>query len=190
MTEIEKNLNEVDTPKEAVNQSLKRQELKGLINNGQADKLPGKTLWTCNRIDKATDKVIDKLYGECHIKKTKIKTHQQGDMNGIASKMLGVRDINELRRDINKNPLIRGSITNMLASSSIVIEGYTPLEKLGAVVYGKYGTYLGPVALACEIFNHMNWENFAKIAAEEQNKKEEKEEEEIVDEFDPEIIYK
>ena len=71
MTEIEIFLDEVATPKETVNQSLKRQELKGLINNGQADKLPGKTHWTCNRIDKATDKVIDKLYGECHIKKTK-----------------------------------------------------------------------------------------------------------------------
>ena len=62
MTEIEKKFNEVVTPKEVVNQSLKRQELKGLINNGQAYKLPGKTLWTCNRIDKATDKVIEKLY--------------------------------------------------------------------------------------------------------------------------------
>ena len=108
------------------------------------------------------------------------------DMNGIASKMLGVRDINELRRDINKNPLIKGSITNMLASSSIAIEGYTPFEKLGAALYGKFGNYLGPIAVVCEIFNHMNWENFAKIA--EENKKKEKEEEEIVDEFDPEII--
>ena len=29
----------------------------------------------------------------------------------------------------------------MLASSSIAIEGYTPLEKLGAAVYGKLGNY-------------------------------------------------
>ena len=117
MSDIENFL--IDTP----DQSLKkRDELKGLINSCQVDKLPGKTPWTCNRIDKATDKVIGKLYAECQKGHLKIKT-QQGDMNVVACKMLGVKDVNELTRDINKNPLIRGSITNMLASSSISLAG-------------------------------------------------------------------
>ena len=80
-----------------------------------------------NRIDKATDKVIEKLYAECLKGHVKIKTQQQqGDMNLIASRMLGVRNINELRRDINKNPLIKGSITNMLESSSIAMRVIHP----------------------------------------------------------------
>ena len=144
MSDIEFFLN--DTP----DQSNKRDELKGLINSGQADKLPGKTPWTCNRVDKATDKVIGKLSAECL--KGHIKTQQQGDMNLnlIASRFMGVKNVDELTCDINRNPLITGSITNTLASCSI--EGSTSMESIGASVYAKCGNYLGFVALGCEFF--------------------------------------
>ena len=52
----------VDTPAEAVDQSNKRKKLKDLINEGKADLLKGKTPWTVGRIDKASDKVIDKAF--------------------------------------------------------------------------------------------------------------------------------
>ena len=55
----------VDTP-EAVDQSNKRKKLRDLINEGKADLLKGKTPWTVGRIDKASDKVIDKVYDEYH----------------------------------------------------------------------------------------------------------------------------
>ena len=167
MSDIEKFLDEVDTPKEAVDQSLKRDELKGLINSGHAGKLSGKTPWTCSRIDKATDKVVDKLYAECLKGHVKIKTQSSSDMNVIASRMMGVRNVNELTQDINKNPLIRGFLSNMLASSSgITLTGHSPMESLGSSVYAKCGNYLGFLALGCEIFTHLDWENFQKIAEE------------------------
>ena len=56
----------VDTPAEAVDQWNKRKKLRDLINEGKADLLKGKTPWTVGRIDKASDKVIDKLYYEYH----------------------------------------------------------------------------------------------------------------------------
>ena len=56
----------VDTPAEAVDQSNKRKKLRDLINEGKADLLKGKTPWTVGRIDKASDKVIDKVYDEYH----------------------------------------------------------------------------------------------------------------------------
>ena len=170
MSDIENFLDEVDTPKEAVDQSLKRDELKGLINNGHAGKLSGKTPWTCNRIDKATDKVIERLHAECLKGHVKIKTQQQVDMNVIASRMMGVRNVNELTRDINRNPLITGFITNMLASSSITTEGCTPIEILGASVYEKCGNYLGFVALGCEIFTHMDWARFIELSKKQQQR--------------------
>ena len=133
--------------------------------------MPGKTPWTCNRIDKATDKVIDKLYAECL--KGYIKTQQQlGDMNLnlIASRFMGVKNVDELTRDINRNPLITGSITNALASNS-PIEGSTTAESIGASVYAKWGNYLGFVALGCEIFTHMNWARFIELAAKQRREK-------------------
>ena len=54
----------VDTPAEAVDQSNKRKKLKDLIDEGKADLLKGKTPWTVGRIDKASDKVIDRLFDE------------------------------------------------------------------------------------------------------------------------------
>ena len=61
MSDINEFFNDVvDTPAEAVDQSDKRKKLKG-----KAELLAGKTAWTVGRIDKASDKVIDKLYSDC-----------------------------------------------------------------------------------------------------------------------------
>ena len=118
--------------------------------------MPGKTPWTCNRVDKATYKVIEKLYAECL--KCHVKT-QPGDMNVIASRMMGVKNVNELTRN-----LITGSITNMLTSSSITIEGSTPIEIFGASLYATCGNYLGFVVLGCEIFTHLDWRRFIELS--------------------------
>ena len=49
----------VNTPKEGIEQHKKREELKGIIDK---DKLGPK--WTQKRVDKASDKIINKTYGE------------------------------------------------------------------------------------------------------------------------------
>ena len=106
------------------------------------------------------------MYAECLKGHVKIKTQSSPDMNAIASKIMGVKNVNELTRDISKNPLIKGSITSMLASSSISLTGHSPMETLGASVYAKCSNYLGFLALGCEIFSHLDWKNFQKIAEE------------------------
>ena len=67
----------VDTPAEAVDQSNKLKKLRDLINEGKADLLKGKTPWTVGRIDKASDKVIDKLYDEYHQQPTETVEKKQ-----------------------------------------------------------------------------------------------------------------
>ena len=49
----------VDTPKEATEHHIKREELKSIIDKG---KLGHK--WTHKRVDKASDEIINKTYAE------------------------------------------------------------------------------------------------------------------------------
>ena len=73
MSDINEFFNDVvDTPVEGVDQSNKRKKLKDLINEGKAELLAGKTPWTVGRIDKASDKVIDRLFDEYHQQPTEV----------------------------------------------------------------------------------------------------------------------
>ena len=40
------------------------------------------------------------------------------------------------------------------------------MEILGSHVYEKFGVYMAPLSLFCTIFNHLDWESFARIANE------------------------
>ena len=63
MSDIENFIeNIVDTSKEPVEESNKRDYLKNLVNQGKASLLDGKTTWTEERLNKASDKTINKLY--------------------------------------------------------------------------------------------------------------------------------
>ena len=42
------------------------------------------------------------------------------------------------------------------SSSSISVQGHTPMGMLGASVNAKCGNYLEFLALGCEIFTHLN----------------------------------
>ena len=131
MSDINEFFNDVvDTPASAVDQSDKRKKLKDLINEGKAELLAGKTAWTVGRIDKASDKVIDKLYSDC--KKGVKFEKKKFDMDSIASKMIGVKDVKELTTYINKNTLIKGTISNVIATNSLMLTGSTPIEAIGA----------------------------------------------------------
>ena len=52
----------VDTPKEGIVQHKKREELKSVIDKGKAHLLGHK--WTHGRVDKGSDKIINKTYAE------------------------------------------------------------------------------------------------------------------------------
>ena len=52
----------VDTPKEGIEQHKKREELKSVIDKGKAHLLGNK--WMHKRVDKVSDKTINKTYAE------------------------------------------------------------------------------------------------------------------------------
>ena len=53
----------VDTPKEVIEQHKKRECLKSVIDRGRAHLL-GSKWWTQERLDKASDEIINKMYAE------------------------------------------------------------------------------------------------------------------------------
>ena len=57
----------VDRPKKGVQQYKKRECLKSAINKGKA--LVGKKQWTHKRVDKTSNKTINKTYTECKQRK-------------------------------------------------------------------------------------------------------------------------
>ena len=158
-------LNEVDTPKEAMQQHSKREFLKQLIESGQTFKISGKTPWTIARLDKASDKVIDKLYARMGEEPRKKNTD-------LMSRVAGVDNVQAMMKDINSNFLIKSRATEMMGklTPSISLTSNTPMEILGSHIYDKCGMFLAPVSLFCTVFNHLDWESFARIAEERQAK--------------------
>ena len=152
-------LDEVDTPKEAMQQHSKREFLKQLIESGQTFK--GKTPWTIARLDKASDKVIDKLYARMGEEPRKKNTD-------LMSRVAGVDNVQAMTKDINSNFLIKSRATEMMGklTPSISLTSNTPMEILGSHTYDKCEMFLAPVSLFCTVFNHLNWESFARIAEE------------------------
>ena len=158
MSELNEIFDCVDTPKEGI--SNKREYLKNHIKQGQA--LSGKTPWTEERLDKASDKVIDKLYNS--VKTLSVK------QKDVMSRLSGVDNVNEMMKDINGNFLIKNSASEMMGklTPNININSHTPMEILGSHVYEKYSVYMAPISLFCTVFNHLDWEAFAKISEERQ----------------------
>ena len=158
MTEFENFLDVVDTPQEAMEQSKKREFLQHLVESGEVSKIPGKTPWTRERLQKASDKVIDKLYA-------KISGEPKKD---LMSRVAGVDDVQAMMKDINSNYLIKSRATEMMEklTPTIPLSSNTPMEIVGSHLYEKCGTFLVPMSLICTVFNHLDWETFARIAEE------------------------
>ena len=69
MADIENILNDlglfgdtVDTPKEGIEQNRKRECLKSIISKGNTYLLGGKHRWIHERVNKASDETINKIY--------------------------------------------------------------------------------------------------------------------------------
>ena len=113
---------EVDTPKEGMEQNTKREALKDVINGGKAHLLPGKKKWSLSRLDKSSDEVIDKLYDDYTQAKLQYKAEKTGKAvgkhivnlysNGV-SKVLKIDSVEKLRRDINEDPIIKDSMADI-----------------------------------------------------------------------------
>ena len=161
--EFENFLDQVDTPKEAVDQSKKREFLRSLIESGQP--LLGKTPWTVKRLDEASDKTIDRLYE---------KTQQP--TKDLMSRVAGVDNVASMMQDINSNFLIKNQASEMIGKfmPTVNLTGNTPMEIAGSYVYEKCGVYLAPISLFCTVWNHLDWQTFARIAEERKSCTEER----------------
>ena len=124
----------------------KREFLVDIINQGKADKLPGKTPWTGKRVKKATDKVVKKLHHEYHQADAKHKAKMTGKAVGAhvvsiyskgVSRVLKIDSIEQLRKDIDSDPIIKDSMAD-----------------LGALLAGTFGRILTPLLIAVHTANH------------------------------------
>ena len=139
---------EVDTPIEAIEQKNKRDELKALINQGKAYLLPGKTPWTEKRLNKATDSVIEKLYADYQQREISEKAikigkavsrHVTNLYSNSISKILKIDSVEQLRSDIDSDPIIKESMTD-----------------LGGFMVFTFGRMLAPLLVIAHTANHVD----------------------------------
>ena len=131
---------------DVVEQTNNRQKLIDLINQGKAHLLPGKTPWTIKRISKTPETVIKKIYNdyeEREIRQKAVKTGQALGThitnlysNGV-SKVLNIDSVENLRKDIENDPIIKDSMAD-----------------IGALMVGTFGRLLAPILVACHTANH------------------------------------
>jgi hypothetical protein len=147
MDEINQFLDFVDTPVEGLKPSEKREKLKEVINRGKAHLFPGETLWTLNKIDKSSDKVVEKLFAEYEQAQIKYKAEKTGEavtahMTNLyantISKLVSIDSVDKLRKDITDDPIIRDSMADV-----------------GAILVGTFGKLLAPILLGCHTLNHV-----------------------------------
>ena len=104
MSNVENVFDVVDTPKEAVDNSQKRELLKQLLEQGKI--FPGKKPWTIERLNKTSNKVINNLY-ESIIK-------PESNPIDILSKLAGVDNFQTMMNDINSSYLVRRQLLSSL----------------------------------------------------------------------------
>ena len=162
MTDFSELFDEVDTPKEAVlaaqheQQHDNRQFLIEVVSQGKAGKLPGKTPWTVNRINKAPDSVVDRLANEYKQNVVREKAENTGRAvsghlvnfySQNISRVLKIDDIEALRQDIDHDPIIKDSMAN-----------------IGYLMVNIFGSYLAPVLIAAHTANHAHGFTPANVA--------------------------
>ena len=135
---------EVDTPKEGAENGERRELLKDPITQGK--KLPGKKPWTVERIDQASNEEVEKLHSEYTQKELQHKGEKTGKAmekhlikiysNGV-SKVLRIDDMEQLRKDIDKDPIIKASMAD-----------------IGALMVSTFGKWLSLILIACHTANH------------------------------------
>ena len=142
MSEFLNFFDEVETPK--VENREKREFLKELITQGK--KLPGKKPWTVELIDQASNEEVEKLHSKYTHKdlqhkgektdkameKHLIKIYSNGE-----SKVLRIDDIEQLRKDIDEDSIIKDSMAD-----------------IGALMVSTFGKWLSPILIVCHTANH------------------------------------
>ena len=133
----------VDTPKEGIEQHKKQEELKSIISKGRLGHK-----WTHERVDKASDEVINKAnaeYKQCELTKEVKKTGKALGKHVInlystgISRMVKIRDVYKLEQDIEDDPIIKDQMAN-----------------LGCLLLCTFGRLLAPVLVLAHAINNLD----------------------------------
>ena len=139
--------NVVDTPKEGIEQHKKRECLKSVIDKGKAHLLGYK--WTHERVDKASDEIINKTYAEYKQRELNEKGEKTRKALGKhvinlystgISWWLKIRDVKKLRLDIENDPLIKDQMAG-----------------LGYLFVCTFGNYLAPILIAAHTASNLDF---------------------------------
>ena len=128
MADVENILNDydffgdiVDTPNEGIEQHRKRECLKSVICKNKAH-LSGYK-WTQEKVDKASDEIINKTYAEYKQRDLNEKGEKTGKALGKhlvnlystgISRFVKIRDIKKLKQDIENDPIIKDQMANLV----------------------------------------------------------------------------
>ena len=106
------------THQKKVPSSIKNKNAKSVIGRGKAHLWTGK--WTKEKVDKASDEIINKTYAEYRQREITEKDEKTAKAlgkhiiklysNGI-SRLVNIRNVKKLRQDIEDDPLIKDQIT-------------------------------------------------------------------------------
>ena len=145
MTDVENTLNNddffgdtIDTPREDIVQHRKRECWKSVIGRGKAYLLGSK--WTKEKLDKASDKTINKTYVEHKQRELNKKGEKTGKALGKhvinlcstrISRVIKIRDAKKLRQSIENDPIIKDQ-----------------MAKLGCLFVCIFGKFPAPVLVA------------------------------------------
>ena len=111
----------VDTPNEGIEQHRKRECLKSVICKNKAHLLGYK--WTQEKVDKASDEIINKTYAEYKQRDLNEKGEKTGKALGKhlvnlystgISRFVKIRDIKKLKQDIENDPIIKDQMANLV----------------------------------------------------------------------------
>ena len=123
-----------------------RDFLVSVIDQAKGDLLPGKTPWTIARLEKVPDAGIEKLKNHFFQAEAKLKAEKTGNVVSKhvvnlysvgVSKILKINSTDQLRKDIDSDPVIRES-----------------MAEIGALLVGTFGRFLTPLLIAAHTANH------------------------------------
>ena len=136
----------VDTPREDTEQHKKRECLKSVIDKGKVHLLGQK--WIHGRVDNASDEMINKTYAEYRQRELNEKGEKTGKALGKhvinlystgIYRVVKIRDVKKLQRDIKDDPIIKDQIAN-----------------LSCLLVCTFGNFLTPVLVAAHTVNNLD----------------------------------
>ena len=142
-----------DTTKEGIEQHKKRERLKSVISKGKPYLLGSK--WTQEKVDKASDKTINKTYAEYKQRELNEKGEKTGKALGKhvinlystgISRVVKIRDVKKLQQDIENDPIIKDQMAN-----------------LGCLLKCTFGNFLAPILVAAHTANNLAMNKVMKM---------------------------